>query len=592
MTTGREDTRPARVVVVGADRPEAAQVFGGAFDRMLTTTYDELVADLAAERTALEEAGLGPDPVRFVGVAAGPGMQAAVDEALAMVRTAAAAGEDAPELAVEVPWDLDALDHLRQRLTSPGAPPISDVRRYRDRPCLVLGGPPAPTTDPAWVVNALLTVGTTAPDARVAEQQRVAADWERASAHAQLERKDAELERVRRRLVETRRKLQELEGPRDGKGGGGPRRGRRAHGSSAAAASPAAAPPPTVVGLLAAVGRRTGLGVLGGAVVVALVAAAAVAVPALVLAAVAGRVGVAIGLALGVTLVACAVVATLVLVGQRRTAARLEALQDAVGRQGRTADQRGRDLRRAMRRTGRDLAGQKASLRGVARNVRRLHDQVRTTAKDEGLVTRRQVQAVVNLAAMVPLRGGVPALGGWAASPDFAVEVVDRLLTERPRVVVEAGSGASTLLLALAAREHGLDTRIVSLDHDAHFAARTRELLERHGVADRAEVRWAPLARTHVVGHLTPWYDEEALADLHDVGLLVVDGPPTGTGPAARYPAVPLLQDRLAARCTIVVDDTGRQDDREVVDRWARLLPDFDRTDLPLEKGASILRRG
>jgi hypothetical protein len=202
------------------------------------------------------------------------------------------------------------------------------------------------------------------------------------------------------------------------------------------------------------------------------------------------------------------------------------------------------------------------------------------------------VQALLNLNEMVPLRAALPPLGGWAASPDLVLEVVDHLLAERPQLVVELGSGASTALLALAVREHGLDTRIVSLDHHAHYAAQTRRLLERHGVADLVEVRFAPLARTHVPDHLTPWYDEEAIADLRDIGMLVVDGPPKATGPAARYPAVPLLAERFAPRCCIVVDDTARPDDRAVVSRWAEQLPDFEVRDLPLEKGAAVLHRG
>ena len=150
MTTAREDTRTRRAIVVGTDRPAAATVFGDGFERLLTTTYAELAGDL--EATASD--------VGFIGVAAGPGMEDAVDVALAFVRRT---GDSAPQVAVEIPWELAAVDHLRDRLSAPGAPALSEVRRFRDRPCVVLGGAPAPVHDAAWVLDAVLTAGTTAP---------------------------------------------------------------------------------------------------------------------------------------------------------------------------------------------------------------------------------------------------------------------------------------------------------------------------------------------------------------------------------------------------------------------------------------------
>ena len=559
-----------RAVVVGTDRPAAATVFGDGFERLLTTTYAELAADLAAE---------GP-VTGFIGVAAGPGMEEAVDAALAFAREAAAAGGPVPEVAVEIPWDPTALDHLRGRLAAPGAPALAAVRRYRDRPCVVLGAAPAPAYDAAWVLDAVLTAGTTAPDARVAEQQRVAAEWERATATDQLRRKDQQVERLRRDLAEAKERRR-----------GGPARKRAGRG-----ARPQAAPAPAgglhgLRGRVAAVARAVpgATGARSGALLLAAGALVVLAVPALVLGVLSGGVGVVAGLLAGVALLGLAAVGLAVLATHRAALARIDRLQGRLEQQARAGRRRQEQAaRRGQKRADRQLA----RIGDVAAAVEKVPRKVSTAVHNEAITTRRQLQALLNLTEIVPLRAGLPPLGGWAASPDLVLEVVDHLLAERPRVVVELGSGVSTAVLALAVREHGLDTRIVSLDHNAHYAARTRELLERHGVADLVDVRYAPLARTHVPDHLTPWYDEAAIADLADIGMLVVDGPPKATGPAARYPAVPLLAGRFAARCSIVVDDTVRPEDRAVVTRWADQLRDFDVRDLPLEKGAVVLHRG
>ena len=575
MTTGGEDTRTKRAIVAGADRPAAAAVFGDGFDRLLTTTYVELASELAAEQAVPDS---GPD-IGFIGVAAGPGMETAVDAVLAYVRQTEAAQGTAPEIAVEIPWDLAAVDHLRDILRTPGAPVLSDVRRYRDRACLVIGGPPAPGHDASWLLDAVLTAGTTAPDARVSEQQRMASEWERTTAMRQLQRKDEQVERLRHQLAEARKRPRRKSAPQ----------ARPARGRGAGATAPSAAG--GVRGRLAALARAVpgASSARAGALLAAAGALVVLGAPALVLGLLSGGLGVALGLASGLVLLGLGAVGLGVLLAHRSAAARLDRLQRRLESEARGAQRHRSELgRRGLRQAERQLA----RLDDVVSSVGAVPRKVSAAVRKDGVVTRRQMQAFHNLVEMVPLRAALPPLGGWAASPDLVLEVVDHLLAERPRLVVELGSGVSTAVLALAVREHGLDTRIVSLDHNAHYAAQTRRLLERHGVADLVDVRFAPLARTHVPDHLTPWYDEAAIADLHDIGMLVVDGPPTATGPAARYPAVPLLADRFAARCCIVVDDTTRPGDRAVVARWADQLPDFAVRDLPLEKGAAVLHRG
>ena len=278
-----------------------------------------------------------------------------------------------------------------------------------------------------------------------------------------------------------------------------------------------------------------------------------------------GRTGVLVGLALSGSVAATGVCGYVVL---RRVEQRLRGLE--------------RRIVRAQRPRGQAVAAKPQLPKGL---VTQAH-----LRKERDHVAKR-VQDITNLFDMVPIRAGIPPLGLWTASADLLVELVDRFVESRPATVVEGGSGVSTVVLALAAREHGIATRIVALEHDPDWAESTRRLLARHGVAEYAEVRVAPLGPTSLADHHTPWYDESALADLSEVGLVLVDGPPEGTGPRARYPMVPLLLDRLARRCTILVDDTARPGDADVVDRWRPLLPDFEFASLHLDKGAAVLTR-
>ena len=150
--------------------------------------------------------------------------------------------------------------------------------------------------------------------------------------------------------------------------------------------------------------------------------------------------------------------------------------------------------------------------------TRELHDQRRALAKVETRTSRQdatlrrqpevrrtvetavdrlgnRLQATQNLFALVAPHGPVPSMVGYVASPDVLLVLVQKFLALRPSLTIECGSGTSTLFLALAAQQHGVPGRIVSLENNREYAEGTRALLAEHGVDHLAEVRYAPLRR-------------------------------------------------------------------------------------------------
>ena len=220
--------------------------------------------------------------------------------------------------------------------------------------------------------------------------------------------------------------------------------------------------------------------------------------------------------------------------------------------------------------------------------VRRIESRLDTELKQ----TFRQIEATQNLSAIIPASDVLPATRGWAASPDLLLVLVDQVITQRPRLVVECGSGASTLWFALALRRFGIDGRIVALDHDPVFAGKTRDFLARHGVSDLAEVRDAPLEEISLADGTYAWYARRAWKDLTEIDLLFVDGPPAATGAKARYPALPLLRETLNPAATVVLDDLVVPDMQETLRLWLDEYPGFHSEILPLEKQAALLRKG
>ena len=238
-----------------------------------------------------------------------------------------------------------------------------------------------------------------------------------------------------------------------------------------------------------------------------------------------------------------------------------------------------------------NLAGETTRTLDTVRRVGTDIEEAKKEIKKEIGQTFRQLEALQNLSAVLPANDVVPATRGWAASPDLLVVLVDLVITQRPSLVVECGSGASTLWLALAMRRFKIDGRIIALDHDPVFGGKTRDLLARHDVCDLAEVRDAPLESFSLDGETYSWYARRAWEDLTGIDLLFVDGPPATTGHQARYPALPLLRGSLSPVATAVLDDLIVPDMQIVLRLWLDAYPDFGSELLPLEKQAAVLRR-
>lgn len=199
----------------------------------------------------------------------------------------------------------------------------------------------------------------------------------------------------------------------------------------------------------------------------------------------------------------------------------------------------------------------------------------------------RQVEALFSLFSLLPRGASLPRMRGWAASPDFALLVASRLHEERPRRVLECGSGATTVVAGLVLRELG-SGRLVTLEHDAGWAERTRRLVRRSGLEEVVEVHHAPLVEHEHDGETLRWYATGWRGSEDRFDAVIVDGPPEP--PAARYPLVPVMRDHIAPGALLLVDDAAREAGRSDLRRWREAVPGLEVRRIETEKGAALLR--
>jgi len=186
----------------------------------------------------------------------------------------------------------------------------------------------------------------------------------------------------------------------------------------------------------------------------------------------------------------------------------------------------------------------------------------------------RQTEAMFQLVQRLNPRAGMPASGGWAMDAENVLVLLDLVAAHRPSLVVELGGGTSTIWLGYALQQAGRG-KLVSVEHDPAYAGTTRAEVRRHGLADVVDVRVIPLGDAPLDGHATPWYGVDVFQNLADIDLLVIDGPPQATGRMARFPAVPLLWDKLSPNATVVLDDAHRDDERTSLKLWTAQFPEL-----------------
>ncbi len=207
---------------------------------------------------------------------------------------------------------------------------------------------------------------------------------------------------------------------------------------------------------------------------------------------------------------------------------------------------------------------------GLIRLLRKLFDvasaEVTRSLADD---IRRDLMAAQFLATLAPPGHYLP----WsraALSPGAVATILNDIVLNRRRRIVELGSGISTLWIArLLKQQMG---HVWSIEQDANWMGVVEAMLKREDLLDQVTMIHTPLAPSPLSLTQGLWYQadilQSSLAGI-EIDLLVVDGPENeGADPLIRYPAVPFFKDYMAEACAIVLDDARRKGEKRIIAQW------------------------
>lgn len=245
--------------------------------------------------------------------------------------------------------------------------------------------------------------------------------------------------------------------------------------------------------------------------------------------------------------------------------------------------------------------------------LQRVHNSIQQSCKDEIDNCLQQMVAYNGLSEYFGV-GKLPEVTswkrGWSARPDFILWQVELMDKNKYDLILEFGSGITTLYTAkaLASREkHGSaakSAQAVAFEHLEQFFLQTKGFLAQAGLGDSVNIVHAPLQEyTAPDGTAYQYYScQEILSELSQQYkssasriLVIVDGPPGGTNKNARYPAFPLVMKYFApAHIDFLLDDYIRSDEKELAGMWRAACAtagiEHAVVEKELEKGAVLLR--
>ena len=242
-----------------------------------------------------------------------------------------------------------------------------------------------------------------------------------------------------------------------------------------------------------------------------------------------------------------------------------------------------------------------------------LKAQLSKQIKREIANTTKQLEAHQSLRALI---GDIPApLHGWPISPDFALLLVRLIRDRHYDLIIEFGSGTSTLLSLRALESLGLHPgpqgasrqRLITFEHLEAYHQKTSELVASCVNRSALDLRLSPLEQwVDPTGSYNYYSGASVIADaIHSIVasshgtvklLVVIDGPPGATCHWARYPAVPIVLDAVRGAdvsIDFLLDDMIRSDEQEMALAWEQQLEvcglSYRRRDYSFEKGGMLL---
>jgi hypothetical protein len=187
----------------------------------------------------------------------------------------------------------------------------------------------------------------------------------------------------------------------------------------------------------------------------------------------------------------------------------------------------------------------------------------------------KNTEALIHLQKLSPYGSYMP-MTVWSMSPTVIVHILNDILINDRRCIVEFGPGISTLFIARLFKEYQLNTKFISIESNPFWKSKMDSLIKREGLQDYVELILAPILEKDEKLFSSKWYSTEILdkhlTHVNNIDMVIIDGPPSLICETIRYHAIPYLIGKLAPSYGIFLDDSYRDGERKIIEAWEEIL--------------------
>lgn len=179
---------------------------------------------------------------------------------------------------------------------------------------------------------------------------------------------------------------------------------------------------------------------------------------------------------------------------------------------------------------------------------------------------------IYSLSILQPLLINLPYLpfNGGALRPICISYILNEIIINQRKNILEFGSGLSTILIARLLKKNNLEAQIITIEHNNEWANIIHEYLVNENL-----LKYVTIIRTDLKEIETPlgnvnWYDYDIISNaLNDkkIDLLIIDGPLANTEKIkySRSPALFEMNKYLASDFCILLDDANRKGEKDLI---------------------------
>ncbi len=158
---------------------------------------------------------------------------------------------------------------------------------------------------------------------------------------------------------------------------------------------------------------------------------------------------------------------------------------------------------------------------------------------------------------------------GSALRPAILATVINDIVINGRRNIIEFGSGVSTLVIAKYISTQKESFQFYSIEESQEWSDIIARMLREHGLDQYVTQLVMPIS-TNANG--VQWYDDSFLNKVEKVDCMIIDGPNATKDKSIRKHALPMLQNKLGKKFSVFLDDCNRPGEFGALQDWSKSL--------------------